>query len=597
MSCVEVRDLRVELAGGGSDIVDEISFAMERGEILGLVGESGSGKTTVGNALLGYARRGARIARGSVTIDGVQVLELGPAELREARGSLVAYIPQDPSAALNPVLRIGRLVEEGLAQHAPQLSEAQRREAVAAGLEEVGLPGDGEFLRRYPHQLSGGQQQRVTIAMAFLLHPKVIVLDEPTTGLDVTTQQRVIEMVRRLCVSHGAAAIYVTHDLSVVANLADRIMVAYAGRIVESGPTEAVFRQPAHPYTRRLLAALPDIERRRALEPIPGRAPAPGARPIGCAFRDRCQFAEDRCASELPPLVGVADGHEARCVRLADLPAASPLVTIADRAQVAAESVLAVRGLSAHYGLRQVLHDVELAVSAPECLALVGESGSGKTTLARAIVGLLSSWEGEIVYAGKPLAAAARSRPASTRRELQYVFQSPYNSLNPRRTIGDSISLPAEYFFKLTRRAARERVANVLERVSLPAHYAERFPDQLSGGERQRAAIARALVCEPKVLICDEVTSALDVSVQAAIVKLLFELQRAEGLALLFVTHDLALVRSIADRVVVMHDGRIVESGGTETVLDRPVHGYTQRLLTDTPRLATAVSPAPALLP
>ena len=594
MNCVEVRDLRVELAGSGLDIVDEVSFAMERGEILGLVGESGSGKTTIGNALLGYARRGARIAHGSVTIDGVPILELDQRELRSARGSLVAYIPQDPSAALNPVLRIGRQVAEGLALHAPELSDDQRRQAVQAALEEVGLPADREFLRRYPHQLSGGQQQRVTIAMAFLLHPKVIVLDEPTTGLDVTTQQRVIEMVRRLCLSHGAAALYVTHDLSVVANLADRIMVAYAGRIVESGPTEAVFRQPAHPYTRRLLAALPDIERRRALEPIPGRAPAPGVRPAGCAFRDRCEFAETRCGSLPPALVAVTNGHDARCLRLAELSAPSPPVSVAERAGVQAESLLAVRGLSAHYGTRQVLHDVELTLGAPECLALVGESGSGKTTLARAIVGLLSSWEGEIVYAGEPLAPAARSRPAATRRELQYVFQSPYNSLNPRRTIGDSISLPAEYFFKLSRRAARNRVAAVLERVSLPSHYADRFPDQLSGGERQRAAIARALVCEPKVLICDEVTSALDVSVQAAIVQLLFELQRAERLALLFVTHDLALVRSIADRVIVMHDGRIVESGGTETVLDRPVHSYTQRLLTDTPRLDTA--PAPALL-
>jgi peptide/nickel transport system ATP-binding protein len=595
MSCVEVRDLRVELDGGAREIVDDVSFTVERGEILGLVGESGSGKTTIGNALLGYARRGARIAGGSVTVDGVQILELDQSGLRRVRGSLVAYIPQDPSAALNPVLRIGRQVDEGLALHAPELSDAERRQATEAGLGEVGLPAEREFLRRYPHQLSGGQQQRVTIAMAFLLNPKVIVLDEPTTGLDVTTQQRVIETIRGLCQRHGTSALYVTHDLSVVANLADRILVAYAGRIVESGPTETVFQEPAHPYTRRLLAALPDIEHRRELEPIPGRAPAPGTRPAGCAFRDRCQFAQPGCASVQPPLVALAQDHVARCLRLTELPPPVRLANVAVRDAADPVPLLAVRGLSAHYGARQVLHGVELTLGAPECLALVGESGSGKTTLARAIVGLLSSWEGEIVYAGQPLAPSARSRSAAMRRDLQYVFQSPYNSLNPRRTIGDSISLPAEYFFKLRRRAARARVAAVLERVSLPAHYADRFPDQLSGGERQRAAIARALVCEPKVLICDEVTSALDVSVQAAIVKLLFELQRAEDLALLFVTHDLALVRSIADRVLVMHDGQIVESGDTEIVLDRPAHDYTQRLLTDTPRLWT--SAAPALLP
>ena len=588
MSCVEVSQLRVELSGVRADIVDDVSFEIEHGEIVALVGESGSGKSTIGNALLGFARRGARIASGRVEIDGLSVLELGPPALRRARGRTVAYIPQDPSAALNPALRIGRQLEEGLERHNPQLSGAQRGEAIAAGLSEVDLPNGREFLRRYPHQLSGGQQQRIAIAMAFLLRPSVIVLDEPTTGLDVTTQRRVIETVRQLCERHGTSALYVTHDLSVVANLADRILVAYAGRIVETGPIDAVFAEPAHPYTRRLLAALPDVGSRRGLEPIPGRAPAPRARPSGCAFRERCEFAIGACTTAPPAPVELPGGRSVRCLRVHELPSSAGLSPAPARAIPAQDTILIVRDLIASYGQHRVLHDVRFALGSHECLALVGESGSGKTTLARSIVGLLSSWQGEIVYAGGPLAPQVRARSSLIRRELQYVFQNPYSSLNPRRTIGDALSLPIEHFFHLRGRARRERIAGALERVSLPAAYADRYPDQLSGGERQRAAIARALVCQPRVLICDEVTSALDVSVQAAIVKLLHELQLEQGLALLFVTHDLALVRSIAQRVIVMHAGRIVETGETDAVLTQPSHEYTHRLLADTPRLVPA---------
>ena len=593
MSTVTVSDLRIELPGGGEDIVDEVSFTIEEGEIVGLVGESGSGKTTIGNALLGYARRGARITGGTVSVGEVEVLALDPRALRGIRGRLVGYIPQDPSAALNPVLRIARQLDEVMTRHRPDLSAGQRREAVQAGLAEVGLPQTEEFLRRYPHQLSGGQQQRVVIAMAFLLAPKVIVLDEPTTGLDVTTQHRVIEVVRGLCRRHGTSALYVTHDLSVVATLADRILVAYAGRIVESGFTEGVFAEPAHPYTRRLLAALPDIASRRGLEPIPGRAPSPGARPLGCSYRDRCEFAQAACAQLEPPAAPVGAGRLVRCLRAAELPVAAARTPSVAPQPAIDEPILSVRGLTAQYGSHRVLHGVGLDLGARECLAVVGESGSGKTTLARSIVGLHGDWEGVVAYADQPVAREARQRPAALRREIQYVFQSPYNSLNPRRTIGETIGLPVRHFFRLRGQAVRDRVAAALERVSLPAAYADRFPDQLSGGERQRASIARALVCEPKILICDEVTSALDVSVQAAIVKLLFALQREEGLSLLFVTHDLALVRSIARRVIVMHGGRIVESGETETVLDRPGHAYTQQLLTDTPRvggLETAIA-------
>ena len=584
MSRVEVRDLRVELAAGGAAIVDDVSFSIAGGEIVGLVGESGSGKTTIGSALLGFARRGARIAGGQVRLDGVDLLGLDERALARQRGPLVAYIPQDPTAALNPALRIRRQLDEVLAVHARSLSDDERAERIRSGLVEVGLPDDDEFLKRYPHQLSGGQQQRVTIAMAFLLRPRVVVLDEPTTGLDVTTQQRVLRTVRALCAGYDVAALYVTHDLSVIATLGDRVMVMYAGRIVEEGPCREVFERPVHPYTRRLLATVPDIAQRRGLVAIAGRAPAPGSWPAGCAYAARCEYATDRCAT-LPALVSAEADRAVRCVRVDELPEPSPPPVAVARIPPASGVILNVSALDASYGRRQVLYDVGLELTSHECLALVGESGSGKTTLARSIIGLVEQWTGAISYAGEPLSPKVRDRPEQVRRELQYIFQSPYNSLNPRRTIGDSIALPVQQFFGLRGRRARPSIERALEAVSLPASYADRFPDQLSGGERQRASIARALACEPKVLICDEVTSALDVSVQAAIVKLLEDLRREHGLALLFVTHDLALVRNVADRVMVMHQGRVVESGATSAVLDRPEADYTRRLLADTPSL------------
>jgi peptide/nickel transport system ATP-binding protein len=588
---VEVRDLRIELVGSGADIVDDVSFSIDRGEVLGLVGESGSGKTTIGTAFLGHARKGARIARGEITIDGTDVLKLSRDKLRLIRGRLVSYIPQDPTASLNPALRIGRQLSEMLDVHVPDWPDEKRKERTRSVLQEVKLPSDHAFLRRYPHQLSGGQQQRVAIAMAFILHPKVIVLDEPTTGLDVTTQAHVLETVRDLCKTHGVAALYVTHDLAVVANLAHRVLVMYAGRVVELGQREELFEHPSHPYTRRLLAAIPVVQERRALDPIPGQAPAPGHRPENCFFAPRCPYA-DRGAREEPPVIDVGGGHLSRCFRALELVAELPHTSIlsARGATNGAEPILAVHNCDTFYGSRQVLFKVGFELRPRECLALVGESGSGKTTLARSIIGLVPSWRGEITYKGLPLEPRARARPAKVRRELQYIFQSPYNSLNPRRSVGESIAAPLHHFFGLKGRAAYEKVEWALENVSLPGRYASRYPDQLSGGERQRVAIARALVCDPEVLICDEITSALDVSVQASIVRLLEELRKEHDLALLFVTHNLALVRTVADRVIVMNDGRIVESGVVEEILDHPHEAYTQALLADTPSLEAVPS-------
>jgi peptide/nickel transport system ATP-binding protein len=588
VSVVVVSGLRVEIRAGGAEIVDDIAFEIARGEILGLVGESGSGKTTVALSLLGHAKAGTRIARGSIRVGDSEILSLSGSALRAARGRLVSYVPQDPSAALNPSLPIGVQLAETMAAHGERASAHKR---IGEALEEVRLPAGRELLRRYPHQLSGGQMQRVCLAMAFLLRPSLIVLDEPTTGLDVTTQAHVLETVRNLCRSHDTAAIYVSHDLAAVASLAGRVLVMYAGRIVEEGPSGALFEEPAHPYTRKLIGAIPDLAQRRPLAAIAGMVPAPGARPSGCVFAARCEHALPICVETAPSLVAIAPARRARCLRLDEIER-TPIGVLPPRlAPAAPQPLLEVRGLHAFHGSRQVLHDVSLELQPRECLAVVGESGSGKTTLARTIVGLHPPRGGTIVYGGTPLPGTARARSPQLCRAIQYVFQSATSSLNPRRTIGEIVRTPIEHFFDLRGRAADTRVGELLERVSLPAAVALRYPSELSGGERQRVSIARALAAGPEMLICDEITSALDASVQAAIVRLLEDVRETERVAVLFVTHNLALVRTIADRVVVMHQGRIVERGETDAVLSAPSDPYTVELIADTPTLLSTTPP------
>jgi peptide/nickel transport system ATP-binding protein len=579
---VEVSGLRVEVARDGSEIIDGITFSAARGEVVGLVGESGSGKTTAAVALLGHARRGTRIVAGSVRIAEASILDLPPAELRRARGRLVAYVPQDPAAALNPALRIGLQLEELVAAHRGIVTG----DRVAETLAEVALPIDPAFLRRYPHQLSGGQQQRVCLAMAFLLRPAAIVLDEPTTGLDVTTQAHVLQTVRELCEIHETAAVYVSHDLAAVAEIASRVVVLYAGRVVEDGPTESIFVEPGHPYTRKLAKAIPDVAERRLLEAIPGRVPAPGSRSSGCVFAPRCDYALPACLESPPPAVELGPGHLVRCIRVAEIDRGSAATALQPRPEPSPAPLVEAHSIDAFHGPHHVLHHVSLALGRGECLALVGESGSGKTTLARVIVGLHTARTGDVLLDALPLEPAARKRPIDACRRLQYVFQSPHNALNPRRSIAEIVRAPLRHFYGLRGPAAHERAAELLDRVALPPQLLTRYPSELSGGERQRVAIARALAAEPDVLVCDEITSALDASVQAAIVDLLDQLREREGLSLLFVTHNLALVRTIADRVAVLERGTLVEYGSTAGVLDEPAADYTRRLLADTPSLS-----------
>ncbi|PXX61141.1 MULTISPECIES: ABC transporter ATP-binding protein [unclassified Pseudomonas] len=579
---LRVSDLRVELAGQ-FDVLAKVSFSLAAGEIVGLVGESGSGKTTLATALLRHARQGARIVAGQVQVAGQSLLELEGEALRLARGGLVGYVAQDPATALNPALRIGALLGETLLAHQPALSRDAVRLRVGETLRDVGLPDEDAFLRRFPHQLSGGQQQRVMLALAFVLKPKLIVLDEPTTALDVTTQAHVLQTLKRLCRGQGVAALYVTHDLAVVRDLVDRVMVMYAGRLVEVAGREVLFRMPAHPYTRALLAAIPDIARRQPLQAIAGHAPAPGQRPDGCAFAPRCGRRRAECSVIAPSLLAHADSHQVACLVPEHEHAALGEVRV-EALAAPGEVLLEVQGLDVAYD-RQVLFDVSLQVRQGECLALVGESGSGKTSLARAIAGLGENVQGQMRYAGQPLAFAARQRDARLRHQVQYVFQNPYRALNPRQTVGQTLSAPLAHFFGVRGAEARQRVEAVLARVSLPARVADLYPQGLSGGERQRVAIARALICEPQLLVCDEITSALDVSVQASILALLRHLQ-GEGLTLLFVTHDLGVVRAIADRVLVLRQGRVVEQGSAGQVLERPADAYTRNLVAHSPSLA-----------
>ncbi|MEU9890521.1 ABC transporter ATP-binding protein [Sphaerisporangium sp. NPDC051011] len=572
MSVLSVTGLRIELASG-QPVVEDVDLSLGPGEILGLVGESGSGKSTTALALLGFARTGTSIVSGDVVVAGQHVLQLEENARRRVRGELVSYVPQDAGQALNPSLRIGAAISDVM----------RRPRDVFELLAAVDL-SEGTA-KRFPHQLSGGQQQRVTIAMALCCGPPLIVMDEPTTGLDVITQASVLDEVRRLREEQDAAIVYVSHDLAVVSQLADRIAVMYAGRIVEEGPAATLLERPRHPYTRGLLQSIPD--HRRPARPIamPGTAVGVEDRPPGCAFAPRCPQQTAECLQAPPEPAWIADGHLVRCLHSA----ATPPITLGDQRTPAQESgdgaLLDVRDLHAGHGTVVAADGVSFELAKGECLALVGQSGSGKTTIARCLVGLHRPDRGTILLDGEPLADRVRRRTVDQRRRVQYIFQSPYQSLNPRRQIGDELARPAQVLRGLSAAQARAEVGALLEQVRLPARTAERYPHQLSGGERQRVAIARALAATPDVLVCDEITSALDVSVQAAILELLGELRAELGLSALFITHDLGVVSVAADRVLVLDRGAVCESGTVSDILSAPAHPYTQRLVAAAPSL------------
>lgn len=549
MPVLSAEELRIATTSG-DEILHGVSFELRPGKVLALVGESGSGKTTAGLACMGHFRQGlvntggtVRLAGAAETVLDGNILDLPESARRKLRGGAISYVPQDPALSLNPAMRIGDQVLEVLQVHGYGSSDADRRSRTAEVLAEVGLENDASYQRRYPHQLSGGQQQRVGIAMAFACRPAVMVLDEPTTGLDVTTQALVLVTIAQLAERHNVAGLYITHDLAVVAKIADDVVVMLSGEVVEKGPTSQVLYQPQHAYTRKLLASVPDLAGKRRL----GRVAAiTGEQPV-----------VDRQLSEARPAEAAPAARERKLLEVADLRLA--------------------------YGSNQVLDGISFTLGQGESMMLLGESGSGKTTLSRCVAGLNDDYAGSVRLNGGDLAAGTRARTAEQRQSIQYVFQSPFSSLNPRRTICESVEMPLQMSGKMGRKERRRRVREALDQVRLGESYLDRRPRDLSGGERQRAAIARALVNAPSLLVCDEVTSALDVSVQASIIDLLRSLQHESGMSMLFVTHNIALARHISQRMAVLQNGRLVELGSTDTVMTDPQHSYTRELLANVP--------------
>jgi peptide/nickel transport system ATP-binding protein len=584
---LEVRSLSVAYrqGGGWARAVDEVSFSVQPGEVFGLVGESGCGKSTVSLQLLGYRHPSIKVEQGDVLFKGRSLVSMSRPELDKLRGDRIAFVPQNPTTALNPGIRIGDQLAETVISHS-RVDDARSAATIAEVLKLVGLPADPEFRRRYPHQLSGGQQQRVCIAMALVCDPDLLVLDEPTTGLDVTTQEQIVNLLNDLRQRIGVAMLYVTHDLALLSQIADRIGVMYAGRMVEIAPTQEVFLRPRHPYTQGLIASIPVVEEQSA----PRTKPLHGLLrrrelPVGCPFMPRCDHARERCAVERQELEVIDGSRAVACWRwreIAPIPAETPAATTSRR-QNGPVPVLSVDGVSVRYGDKaggfRAVTDVSFDINDGEVFALVGESGSGKSTLARAISGLVPPSDGTIGLRGEKLAALVRDRGQDQRRLIQYIFQNPDASLNPRARVGNAIARPLVHFFKADSARAHLAVAEALHDVRLDASYEDRYPDQLSGGERQRVAIARALIAKPALLLCDEILSALDVSVQSNILALLQQLKSEHGIAMLFISHDLAVVRMLADRVCVLYGGEVMEIGPRDAVFAPPYHPYTYSLL------------------
>jgi peptide/nickel transport system ATP-binding protein len=577
MSVLEVRGLRIDAPQGV--IVDGLDLTVGEGETVGIVGESGSGKSLTARALVGLLPPGLS-ASGSVAFRGRELLGARERVWREVRGTEIALLLQDPFTMLNPLMRVG-----------PQIDEtASTSGEAAARLAEVGIR-DPHVVKRYPFQLSGGMRQRVGLASALASDPTVLVADEPSTALDVTTQREILRLIRSTQESRGMSVVLITHDLRVAFSVCDRVYVLYAGQLLEAGTAAALEHHPSHPYTHALLAAEPLLDHRlERLPAIPGAVPRAQAVRGHCAFAGRCRFTIDACRSERPPLRSVGDDRATACLRYDEIQgslvptAREASVRIADRAPE--DVLLRVEGVSKSFGgARPALDGVSLTVGRGEKVGLVGESGSGKTTLARCLLGLETPGAGRIELEGLDVSRYAALSAADRRRArhtVQIVFQDPYSTLNPARSVGFTIGEAVRR--ARVRGGGAPTVDELLELVGLPGAYAARRPSALSGGERQRVAIARALALQPSLLVCDEPVSALDVSVQAQILNLLLDLNDQIGLACLFITHDLAVVRQVSERVYVMHEGRIVEAGATDDVLAAPREEYTRTLIESVPQ-------------
>jgi len=579
---VERLSLEYAVPGGHMTVLQDVDLHVAPGEVVGLVGESGSGKSTLAFALLRHLAGNARISGGRILFEGEDLVTASPARLRALRGRRIAMVFQDPSTALNPALRLGEQVAETLRHHRgldPRAAEA----ATADLLATMRLAQPRAIMRRFPHEVSGGEKQRVVMAMAMAGDPALLVMDEPTTALDATTASGILTLIRDLQARRGMSVLYISHDLGQVARIAGRVSVIYAGTIVEEGPTEQVLGQPAHVYTRLLLASLPNplrTDERRRLASFAGPPPDLLHPPPGCRFAPRCPLAEAACAAQPPCLSGDAL-HRSACRRAAEaagfplpLQAPEPVTGATDTKLLSAEQVSVVYRRQR----RPAVAEMSLDLARGETLGLVGESGSGKSSFARALLGL-TAFTGRVTLGGQPVAELARR----DRRLIQMVFQHPEESLNPTMRIGESLARPFRLYEGLSGAALSRAVDAWLERVRLPATHAHRYPNELSGGEKQRVAIARAFAARPALVLCDEITTGLDASVQAAVLNLLTELQAQDRTALLLISHDLNLVQHFADRIAVMHRGRLVELRPAYGLSPPPFHPYTEVLLAAMP--------------
>jgi len=606
-SVLNVKDLWVSYAteSGPMDIVRNVSLAIRPGEIYGLVGESGSGKTTLARALVRYLPRNGSITKGSISLGGTDLLSLPSNELRKVWGARITMVHQDPARAINPAIPVGEQIAEMARVHLG-MSNSQARQKALEMLAKVQLPDPESVAGRYPHQLSGGMLQRILIATALTTNPQFLIMDEPTTALDVTTEAVILDLVRDLLREYQTAVLYITHNLGVVARICERVGVMYAGEIMEEGSIQQVFKQNFHPYTLGLLGCVPRINKDKSdidLHTIPGYIPRPNALPSGCIFAPRCPLVEEACRQSRPDLIDAGDGHMSACLRWPEVVNIQPQSAKHARSErdaslQEAPLLLDARNIKKQFKLKrsglanlfswksdtvQAVDNISIRVRKGATMGIVGESGCGKTTFARCIAGFETATSGDIILDGESLPPAIAKRSKAALKNIQLVFQNPDASLNPQHRVGESVGRPLALLGNVSQREIERRVRELFEAVNLPADYVNRLPHELSGGEKQRVAIARAFAANPALMILDEPISSLDVSVQAALMNLLAELQRANGTSYLFISHDLAAIRHLSDWIAVVYLGRVWEIGSAEDVFAPPYHPYTEALLSAIP--------------
>jgi peptide/nickel transport system ATP-binding protein len=605
---LKVEDLEVTYSTrlGPVKAVRDVSFEIWPGDALGLVGESGCGKSTLAFAIMNHVARNAEITGGRALFCGEDIVKKSGRDLNRIRGDKITMVYQDPMAALNPALQIGLQLAEVLMEH-KALSGAEARAECIRMLERVRMPDPPMIMERYRHQLSGGQLQRVLIAMALLTKPALLIMDEPTTSLDVTVEAGILDLIGDLKRELGVSILFISHNLGVISRVADRVAVMYAGELVEQGSVRDIFRDPQHPYTAALLRCVPEISASRqpkALQPIKGRVPALHQIPGGCIFEPRCDRARERCRMEHPDIVGTAEGNSVRCffAGTPDLAVSKVLQAVpadAEPAPRAQDPILEIEGLKSYYkaqeaglaglgggrkkGFVKAVDDVTLVARKSSTFGIVGESGCGKTTLAKCVAGLEAPNSGKMNFIGVDVARVVEKRPVELLKELQMIFQNPDSTLNPRRSVGEAIARPLQLFEIVPPSEIKSEVVRLLEAVRLGEAYYDRLPRQLSGGEKQRVALARAFAGQPTLVLCDEPLSSLDVSVQAAVMNLLLEFQQKFETTMLFISHDLSVVYQLCDSVAVMYLGQFCEVGPTESLFAPPYHPYTEALLSAVP--------------